>query len=75
MLRSRKNNSKNKNLHERCLRLIYSDKKSSCENLLKKYNSVFIHNKNIQVLGIPEITGDIFMGRTNNQCSLRHLIL
>ena len=36
MLYSRKNDNKIKHLHERCLRLIYSDKKSSYENLLEK---------------------------------------
>ena len=36
MLHSRKNNNKNKHLHEPCLRLICSDKKFSYENLLEK---------------------------------------
>ena len=82
MLHSRKNNNKIKHLHERCLRLIYSDKKSSYENLLEKDNSVSIHHKNIQALAIemvkvkhklyPEITGDLFMQRTNNQYNLRN---
>ena len=71
MFHSRKNNNKTK--HERCLRLIYSDKKSSYENLLEKNNSVSIHHKNIQALTIemfkvnhklcPESTGDIFNGK------------
>ena len=82
MVHSRKNKNKNKHLHERCLRVIYSDKKSSYENLLEKDNSVSIHHKNIQALAIemfkvkhklcPEITGDIFMERTNNQYNLRN---
>ena len=82
MLHGRKNNNKIKHLHERCLRLIYSDKKSSYENLLEKDNSVSIHHKNIQELAIEmfkvkrklcsEITGDIFTGRTNNQYNLRN---
>ena len=73
MLHSRKNNNKTKHLHERCLQLIYSDKKSSYENLLEKNNSVSIHHKNIQALTIemfkvnhklcPESTGDIFNGK------------
>ena len=77
MLHSRKNNNKIKHLHERCLRLIYSDKKSSYENLLEKDNSVSMHQKNIQALAIemfkakhnlcPEVTGEIFMETTNNQ--------
>ena len=71
MLHSHKNNNKIKHLHERYLRLIYSDKKSSYENLLEKDNSVSVHHKNIQALAIEmfkvkyklclEINGDIFM--------------
>ena len=77
MLHGQKNNNKIKHLHERCLRLIYSDKKSSYENLLEKDNSVSMHQKNIQALAIemfkakhnlcPEVTGEIFMETTNNQ--------
>ena len=82
LLHSRKNNNKIKHLHERCLRLIYSDKKSSYENLLEKDNSVSIRHKNIQALAIelfkvrhklcPETTCDVFMERTSNQYNLRH---
>ena len=74
-------NNKIKHLHERCLRLIYSDKKSSYENVSEKDNSVSAHHKIIQVLALemfkvkhklcPEITGDIFMERTNNHYNLR----
>ena len=76
MLHSRKDNNKTKHPHERCLRLIYSDKKLSCE----KDNS--IHHINNQALPIemfkvkqklcPGITGDIFMERTNSQYNLRN---
>ena len=76
MLHSRKDNNKTKHPHERCLRLIYSDKKLSCE----KDNS--IHHINIQALAIemfkvkqklcPGITSDIFMERTNSQYNLRN---
>ena len=79
---SRKNNNKIKHIHERCLRLIYSDKNSSYENLLKIDNSVSIHHKSVQALAIemfkvkhklwPKITGDIFMERTNNQYKMRN---
>ena len=82
MIHSRRNNNKIKNLHERYLQLIYSDKELSCENLLEKDNSVFIHHKNIQALPIemfkvkqklcPEITVDSFMERTNNQYNLHN---
>ena len=79
MLHSRKNNNKIKHLHERCLRLIYSDKTSSYENLLEKDNSVSIHHKALPIEMFkvkqklcPEITYDIFMERTNNQYNLRN---
>ena len=39
-------------LHERCLRLICSDKISPCEELLDKDNSVLIHLNNLQKLDI-----------------------
>ena len=52
MLHSRETNKKIKHLHERCLRLIYSEKKSSYENLLEKDNSVSIHHKKFQALAI-----------------------
>ena len=37
-------------LHERCLRIIYNDKKSSFKMLLEKDSSVSIHDRNIQCL-------------------------
>ena len=37
-------------LHERCLRIIYNDKKSSFKTLLEKDGSVSIHDRNIQCL-------------------------
>ena len=47
MLHSRYNNNKIKHLYERCLRLIYSEKNPSYEELLKKDGSVPIHHRNI----------------------------
>ena len=57
-------------LHERCLRLIYNDKRSSFEDLLEKGNSVSIHHQNLQALAIemfkvhtkasPEIMQEVF---------------
>ena len=47
MFHSRKNNTEIKNVHERCLRLIYSDKKSSYEELLEKVGSDSILHRNI----------------------------
>ena len=82
MLYIRKNNNEIKHLHERCLRLIYSDKKSSYDNLLETDNSVSLHHKYIQALAIemfkvkyklcPEIAGDTFMERTSSQHNLRN---
>ena len=50
MRHSPRNNSKFSNLHERCLRLIYSDKKLCYEELLEKDGSVSIHHISIQSL-------------------------
>ena len=50
MVHSCKNNAKVSSLHESCFRLIYSDRKSSFEELLEKDGLVSIHNKNIQVV-------------------------
>ena len=48
MCHSPRNNAKIGNRHERCLRLIYSDKKSSFEEFLEKDGSVSVHRRNIQ---------------------------
>ena len=50
MLHCRRNNNIIRNLHERCLRLIYKDKNSSYEELLTKHGSVSIYHRNIQAL-------------------------
>ena len=83
MLHNRSNNNKIKHYHERCLRLIYSDKQSSYEELLIKDSTVFIHHRNIQTLATemfkvkngmsPEIICDIFTQRINNHHNLRHI--
>ena len=44
MCHNRSNNNKINHLHERCLRLIYNDKKSSFEDLLERNGSVCIHH-------------------------------
>ena len=49
---SRSNNNKIKHLHERCLRIVYQDKRSSYENLLVKDGTVSMHYRNIQALAI-----------------------
>ena len=39
-------------LHERARRIVYQDNESTFEDLLKKYNSISIHHKNIWLLGV-----------------------
>ena len=45
-------NNKINRLHERCLRLIYNDRRSSFEDPLEKDNSVSIHHKKLQAVAI-----------------------
>ena len=47
---SRSNNNNLTHLHERRLRLNYSDKSSSYEELLERDGSVSIHHKNVQAI-------------------------
>ena len=47
---SRANNGKINRLHERCLRIMYSDKPLSFETLLEKDGSVSVHNRNPQII-------------------------
>ena len=50
MFHNRKLNSRINRIQERSLRFVYNDHKSTFSELLKKDNSVTVHNKNIQVL-------------------------
>ena len=50
MNHSRALNNKINRIHERSLRIVYRDKKSTFEELLEKENSVNIHTRNLQVL-------------------------
>ena len=52
MYHSRESNRKINQLHERCLRTIYNDKQSSCNEILEKDGSVSIHQQNLQVVAI-----------------------
>ena len=52
MLHSRKLNQRINNIHERALRIVYKDTRSSFANLLAKDESFTIHERNIQTLGI-----------------------
>ena len=47
MCHNRTNNNKINRLHERCLRLIYNDKKSSFKDLLEKGGSVSMRHRNL----------------------------
>ena len=70
MFHSRTLNDKINRLHERTLRTVYSDYKSSFCELLEKYESFSVHDKKIQSLAIeiykflhnlsPCITNNIF---------------
>ena len=81
MCYNRSLNHKINQLHERCLRIIYSDKKSSFDELLHKNESVSIHHQNIQQLGIemfkvrngenPQIVNKIFRIRDETSYELR----
>ena len=82
MRHNRTKNNKINRIYERCLRLIYSDKKSSCENLLDKDKSVSTHHKNLRSLAIemykvhcgisPEILNVFFPLRQADQYNLRN---
>ena len=49
MCDSRTVNNKTNKLHERCLRIVYNDKKLSFKEKLETDKSVPIHSKNLQV--------------------------
>lgn len=57
MCHSRANHSKINRLHERCLRIISSDKTSSIEALFEKDGYVSIHSRNLQLLAIEMYKG------------------
>ena len=81
MCHSRTMNNKINRLHERCLRIVHSDKTSSFEKLLEKDGSVTIHTRNLQTLATemfkvyknlpPPIITNFFHVRQNNY-NLRH---
>ena len=69
-------NSKINKLHERCLRIVYNDKKLSFKELLETDKSVPIHIKNLQVLATEmskvyrnitsPIVRELFQSRNND---------
>ena len=82
MCHSRLMNNKINRLHEKCLRIVYSDKTSSFKELLDKDGSVTIQARNLQVLATemfkiyrnlsPNVVDEIFCVRRNNY-NLRHI--
>ena len=73
MCHNRIRNNEINRLHERCLCLIYNDKKFSFEELLEIDSSVSIHNRNLRTIAIkmykiyhgisPTIINEIFILR------------
>ena len=82
MFHNRTNNNKINRLHERCLRFIYNDKKSSFKDLLEKYVSVSIYHRNLRTLAVelrkvfkglsPVIFAEAFPVREQNQYNMRN---
>ena len=77
MLHSRTMNNKINHLHERSLRIAYSDKSSMFEELFPKDKTFSIHHKNMQSLAIEiykfengvssEIMDSVFHLKENNR--------
>ena len=77
MLHSRTMNNKINHLHERSLRIVYSDKSSMFEELFQRDKTFSIHHKNIQSLAIEiykfenglslEIMDSVFHLKENNR--------
>ena len=75
MCHSRTINNKINSLHERCLRIIYNDYRSSFEYLLDRDKGVTIHLKSVRTLAIemfkvsknlsPQLVTEIFEKRNN----------
>ena len=81
MQHSRTFNNKINHIHERALRLVYSDYDSSFADLLVKDGSFSIHHRNVQTLAIeiykfsndlsPQIMSNVFQKNDNNCYNLR----
>ena len=82
MCHNRTNNNKINRLDDRCLRLIYNDKKPSFKDLLEKDRSVSIHHRNLRTLAAelfnvfkglsPVIFAEAFSVRQQSQCNMRN---
>ena len=70
MNHSRNLNNRINRIQERAMRIVYNDRKSTSEELLKKAKSVTVHSRNLQILATemfkvsnglaPEITNNVF---------------
>ena len=69
----RTNNRKINKLHERCLRIIQNENQSLFMKLLGKYNSVSIHQRNLQILatGIYKVNKDLLLPLMRDIFNLR----
>ena len=82
MCHNRTYKNKISRLHEICLRLIFTDKRSSLKDLLKNDNSVPIYQKSLQALAIemfqvhtktsPEIMHGVFLVKEQGNDNLRN---
>ena len=81
LFNSRKLSTKINKLHDRALRIMYRDQKSSFKDLLELHNSVSVHQEHFQVLMIemyktkhglnPSFMTEIFSAQTD-QYSFRN---
>ena len=71
-------NTKINRLHERCLRIVYNDKKSNFNELLVKDGSVSIHHQNLQKLAAEMfkvsrgLSPELFMNYFNSKEQIRY---
>ena len=82
MFHSRTINNEINRLHERALRTVYSDFKSTFEGLFRKDNSFSIHERNIQSLAVeiykflnglsPSFLNNVFHKSISNSYDLRN---
>ena len=84
MCHSHANNNKINRFHERCLQIVYMDKRSSFNELLEKDGSVSIHMGNIQILAnvmyklinnlLPAIVDRVFKLNSDIHYNLRQIL-
>ena len=82
MFHSRGKNNKINRIHERCLRIIYNDKKSTFYELLEKDGSVSIHKQNLRFLACemfklkrdmaPELIKELILPNRQRRYELRN---